>query len=158
MVGILKYLSCMGHRVLSRELLKAIGLSGIAGVQGGISLFLPSAAEFEFDGCGDVSDGSHGPAFERHRGFALLAVCAKGDNDLQSGLWSGARANLMETGVPPCAGPVWNRDRRLTKAWLRFMLPHPSQNARRMGHPFQGPIKGGPPANTPCRGGQANDT
>ena len=40
--------------------------------------FLPGAAEFGRDGCSDVSDGTLGPAFERHLGFALLVVCAKG--------------------------------------------------------------------------------
>jgi len=37
------------------------------------------AVEFGFDSYGDVSDGSHGPAFERRQEFALLVVCAKGE-------------------------------------------------------------------------------
>jgi hypothetical protein len=60
-------------------LLKEMGLSGITGVQGEFSsVFLPGAAELGLKDYGDVSDDSHGPAFERHQGFALLVVCAKG--------------------------------------------------------------------------------
>ena len=36
------------------------------------------AGGFGFDGYGDVSDGSHGPALQRPQDFALLVVCAKG--------------------------------------------------------------------------------
>jgi len=52
-----------------------VGYGGVV-VGGNLSRL---AVEFGVDGYGDVSDGSHGPAFERRQEFALLIVCAKGE-------------------------------------------------------------------------------
>jgi hypothetical protein len=66
-----------GRRFLSRKSLERNGLTGIYRNTARDSEILCGTAELGFGGYGDVSGDSHGPAFERHQGFALLVVCAK---------------------------------------------------------------------------------
>ena len=63
---------------MARKLLERNGLTGIYRNTARNSEILFGRAEVGLGGYGDVSGDSHGSAFERHQGFALLVVCAKG--------------------------------------------------------------------------------